>query len=103
VAFNSPLPYVIGGEDGTIPRAHRHHRSAAATPDWATLFGSLDLCDCLQCKSLYSPAAYLVDILKFLADGPRKDGQSPLAVLLQRRPDLEHLELTCENTNTPLP
>src|SRR5207245_532448 len=29
--------------------------------------------------------------------------QSPLDVLLLRRPDLAHIPLTCENTNTPLP
>ena len=28
---------------------------------------------------------------------------SPLQVLLSRRPDIQHLPLTCENTNTPLP
>ena len=27
----------------------------------------------------------------------------PLEVLLERRPDIQHLPLTCENTNTPLP
>jgi hypothetical protein len=30
-------------------------------------------------------------------------GANPLDVLLERRPDIEHLPLTCENTNTPLP
>lgn len=28
---------------------------------------------------------------------------APLEVLAERRPDLQHLPLTCENTNTPLP
>jgi hypothetical protein len=28
---------------------------------------------------------------------------TPLAVLLNRRPDIQYLPLTCENTNTPLP
>ena len=28
---------------------------------------------------------------------------TPLQVLLERRPDIQHLPLTCENTNTPLP
>jgi hypothetical protein len=35
--------------------------------------------------------------------GKNKAGKTPLDVLLQRRPDLEHIPLTCENTNTPLP
>ncbi|WP_028523157.1 neuraminidase-like domain-containing protein [Runella limosa] len=78
------------------------------------LFGSLDFCDCESCQSIFSPAAYLVDILKFLdlkkidSDGnevlPRTYNlENPIDVLLERRPDIEHLELTCENTNTVLP
>lgn len=101
VAFNSPLPYVISGDATEAPLALSLR--SAKIPNLSTLFGSLDLCDCRHCQSLYSPAAYLVDILKFLNDGPWKDGMSPLDVLLSRRPDIEHIELTCENTNTQLP
>jgi hypothetical protein len=72
----------------------------AEPPDLRTLFGALDMCDCEQCKSVYSPAAYLVDVLKFLEDRPQK---LPLQVLLGRRPDLAEIALTCENTQTPLP
>lgn len=78
------------------------------------LFGNLDYSDCDQCLSVFSPAAYLVDILKFLdlrklnSEGGELskktyDKENPLDVLLSRRPDIEHLELTCENTNTVLP
>ena len=66
-------------------------------PDWQTLFGSLDLCECQHCRSVFSPAAYLVDILHYLKDRNVK------GVLFQRRPDIGEIELTCENTNTPLP
>lgn len=111
VAFNSPLPYVIsGGEmgmpDPQTPVADTGLAANFSTgADWRRLFGSLDLCNCHHCRSLYSPAAYLVDILKFLDDGPMQEdlGLSPLQVLLTRRPDIEHIELTCENTNTQLP
>src|SRR5262249_982269 len=49
------------------------------------------------------PAAYLVDLLYFL-DVPVPSGtKSPQEVLLDRRPDIQYLPLTCENTNTPLP
>ena len=72
--------------------------------DLTTLFGSLNLCDCGHCQSVYSPAAYLVDILHFLDTSlPNKADKSPLKVLLERRPDLEHIKLNCENTNTALP
>jgi hypothetical protein len=65
-----------------------------------SLFGPLALCDCEHCRSVYSPAAYLVDLLHFLDPPVTKP---PLAVLRQRRPDLETTLLTCANTNTPLP
>jgi hypothetical protein len=107
-----------------------------ALPTLENLFGSLDFCDCEHCRSMLSPAAYLVDLLHFVdrddtvwaanlaqwradhGDAPypfespeafNAAGQpagteiTPLQVLLGRRPDLQHLPLTCENTNTPLP
>lgn len=95
---NSPGPFVI--PNGNMKSAVT---KLTSTPDLPTLFGTLDLCDCAQCQSVYSPAAYYVDILKFLADGPINNGLNPLEVLLTRRPDLEHIELTCENTSTQLP
>src|SRR5213594_3442516 len=101
-----------------------------------SLFGSMDFCACDHCRSILSPAAYLVDLLLFLhadeqewkdfcnswrsehggapypfpnqaafkaANQPQDTEISPLSVLLSRRPDIEHLPLTCENTNTALP
>ncbi len=95
-------------------------------PDWQTLFGSLALCECEHCRSVYSPAAYLVDLLHFLknrklvdkvtynSDGTvksvtyKKDSKTNATlvakdVLYKRRPDLGTIELTCENTNLPIP
>jgi hypothetical protein len=103
-------------------------------PEWSTLFSSLELCECEHCRSVYSPAAYLVDVLHFLNDRKLTDeverdnagsitkvsyrqrpygtdggteviGQAASAkdALFSRRPDLGEIELTCENTNTPLP
>jgi peptidoglycan hydrolase-like protein with peptidoglycan-binding domain len=66
-------------------------------PDWETLFGSFDLCDCADCNSVHGPAAYFVDLLQFLAS------RDVLTRLLSRRPDLQEIELSCENTNTVLP
>ncbi|MBW8873690.1 MAG: peptidoglycan-binding protein [Acidobacteria bacterium] len=76
-----------------------------AYPTLEKLFGSLDFCACEHCRSILSPAAYLVDLLLFI-DRPKEvwDGkENPQSVLLDRRPDIQHLPLTCENTNTPLP
>ena len=117
-----------------------------AYPTLAGLVGALDYCTCDDCRSVLSPAAYLVDLLLYLdrdaedwartaaawttahggAPYPFPDPDSfaafqatwtaqhpgaplpdtaipPLQVLLARRPDLQHLPLTCENTNTALP
>ena len=77
-------------------------------PTWEDLFGNLDFCDCEHCNSVYSPAAYLVALLKFLRDRGALDGltgpldQAPDA-RPQRRPDIGHIELNCHNTNTTLP
>jgi peptidoglycan hydrolase-like protein with peptidoglycan-binding domain len=73
-------------------------------PNYGDLFGSLDLCACDACRSVLSPAAYLVDLLEFLRHStPNAQKRTPLDVLLARRPDLSALPLTCENTNTTLP
>ncbi|MBL8425766.1 MAG: peptidoglycan-binding protein [Candidatus Accumulibacter phosphatis] len=73
-------------------------------PDLADLFGSLDACECRHCASVYSPAAYLVDILHFLMNcRSSSPGRSALAVLFARRPDLGEVDLTCDNTHTTLP
>jgi hypothetical protein len=67
------------------------------------LFGEMDYCACDHCRSILSPAAYLVDLLHFLDRIDLPANENPLPVLLSRRPDIEHLPLTCENTNTVLP
>ena len=115
-------------------------------PTMESLFGSLDFCECEHCRSVLSPAAYLVDLLQFLDREPKiwentlKDWENkhgdapypfknkaafdafiakwhsdhpteldpntkrtPYEILIERRPDLPHIQLTCENTNTALP
>ena len=80
----------------------------AALPNLQTLFGSLDYCECTHCRSVYSPAAYFVDVMRYLGDRGTQGstinvGKKVRDVLLERRPDLGEIELSCENTNTPLP
>jgi peptidoglycan hydrolase-like protein with peptidoglycan-binding domain len=88
------------------------HLFGEGVPDLEDLFGSLDLCQCDHCSSVYSPAAYLVDILHFLMNRRSKTpGRTALDILFgepdnpkrRRRWDIGEIELTCENTNTPLP
>jgi hypothetical protein len=73
-------------------------------PDLQALFGSLDYFQCQDCQSVYSPAAYLVDLLQYLvqfsASGAASNARDALLV---RRPDLQYIALDCNNTNITLP
>lgn len=90
---------------------------------WDTLFGHADraLCACRECRSAYSPASYLVTLLELLdahpkgpscpsaadADAAASGGSSNILslaeVFVRRRPDVQELPLTCENTNVEVP
>ncbi len=96
--FTEYVPWAIAGDAATQGAAQDEIVEAVADLD--TLFGNQMLCECRHCRSVYSPAAYLVDLLRFLdpAGGPKS-----VDVLLARRPDLQHVALTCDNTNTPIP
>ena len=74
----------------------------ASDPTWASLFGNVDYCSCLHCRSIYSPAAYLVDLLSWL-DGHDFGQKTAFERLSERRPDIQRIELSCENTNIVLP
>lgn len=69
------------------------------------LFGSLDSCECAHCRSLYGPAAYFADVAHFLqrCDADPANTLTAWDVLLERRPDLEHILLNCENASTEMP
>ena len=90
-------PMVIGNNRQNIQSVLNQN-----IPNWSTLFGPLDLSDCEDCHSLYSPAAYLVDLLEFLRKTPVTGGTLQ-DVLFARRPDLQYIKLSCENTNTTIP
>ncbi len=71
---------------------------------YAEMFGSQDYCECEHCKSIFGPAAYFVDLMKFVDDHVDLVGNHPERIALKtRRPDLWDLELTCENTNAAVP
>ena len=97
--FNTVLPRVM------------LHPTPNPISNLRTLFGSTDLCACSHCRSVHGPAAYLADLFAYLQDrsqeieigGGATIETTVLATLLQRRPDLGEIELTCANTQTPLP
>lgn len=117
---SSPAVYVMSPPASVLQEAKnefiKHY------PTMETLFGSLDFCECEACRSVLSPAAYLVDLLQFLNPGDAAwnsfqtfwktthNGEEYTAehkkaydALIERRPDIPHLPLTCENTHTVLP
>ncbi len=95
-AFNNISTYVLEPYElpGKIPNG---------IPNLEGLFGSLDFCECKHCRSVLSPAAYLVDLLEFLQYAHADDGKPVLEKLFERRPDIGNIDLSCENTNAPLP
>lgn len=75
-------------------------------PNLEDLFGAQDLCSCEHCRSVYSPAAYMVDLLHWLSavNVTGVSGINNLKMAIDaRRPEIQNILLTCENTNTPLP
>jgi hypothetical protein len=79
-------------------------------PNMKSLFQSVDFCECEECRTVHSAAAYVVDTLQFLKNRLVVDTTTvPASVkiakdmLFDRRPDLWDTDLSCDNTNTPLP
>ncbi|HEY0377591.1 MAG TPA: neuraminidase-like domain-containing protein [Pyrinomonadaceae bacterium] len=106
VAGPQPEPAAGGQLLRPAPKGQAAENAAdvLAYPTLEGLFGEMDFCACDHCRSILSPAAYLVDLLHFIDQTPTEPlKENPQAVLLERRPDIEHLPLTCENTNTAMP
>lgn len=74
-------------------------------PSYDEVFGSLDYCDCSECKSIFGAAAYLVDLLRLIDKAitvPNTNIPARMK-LSDRRPDLAQIPLTCEMTNNVIP
>jgi hypothetical protein len=106
------LPPIYGLSASDDDRQNAKNAIVQQFPSMASLFGNMDFCDCEDCRSVLSPAAYFVDVLEFLnGSAANSKGYTPLDVLIGskdgklpgRRPDLGALPLTCENTNTAMP
>lgn len=67
--------------------------------DFQDLFGNLNFCECSQCNSVLSPAAYFVDLLQYLKSSSPPAYQE----LKRRRSDLWHIPLNCDQTNRTVP
>jgi len=76
-------------------------------PGYASLINDQPWCECEQCQSVLSPAAYFVDLMHYverhiLADSFARQLEHPLH-LERRRPDLWELPLSCGNTKDIVP
>lgn len=96
-------------------------QNANVALDLEDLFGGMDYCEYDACTDVTSPANYFVELMQYLRNNtldPKLDqngnplfpntsdasyNKTALDVLLKRRPDLQHLQLTCENANTLIP
>ncbi|KAL4767106.1 hypothetical protein BDW60DRAFT_164297 [Aspergillus nidulans var. acristatus] len=83
-------------------------------PNMKSLFQLGEACACDDCMTVHSASAYVVDTLSFLdrrqvidtTDPSKPEGakiEGARKFLFSRRPDLGDLDLSCDNTNTPLP
>lgn len=101
---------------GDLLARHPFDNTDTATGDylkkidgWEVLFGSLDYCRCEHCRSIFGPAAYFVDLMRYiqlhiLDQFPEDEDEALHALhLKKRRPDLWKLPLTCEHTNELMP
>ncbi len=67
--------------------------------DLRGLFDSLDSCFCEPCRSVLSPAAYLVALLEFVHD---QVSAAAYQELIARRPWIADTLLDCDNAMTPM-
>jgi Tc toxin complex TcA C-terminal TcB-binding domain/Neuraminidase-like domain len=80
-------------------------------PNLKSLFQQGDMCACEECRSVHGASAYVADVLQFLSNRLVVDTTAAPAIslkgakneLFSRRPDLGDTDLSCSNTNTPLP
>ncbi|MDA9421112.1 neuraminidase-like domain-containing protein [Bradyrhizobium sp. CCBAU 53380] len=76
-------------------------------PSYQSMFGSLDYYEVPECNSIFSPAAYFLDIMRITDEYItyyNKETIPPGYRLDERRRDLfDEIKLTCEETTTTLP
>ncbi|QRM90340.1 hypothetical protein FG167_14210 [Lacinutrix sp. WUR7] len=103
---NAFVPSILKGLSGAQPDISTTNTAIALNlPDMELLFGSLDTCSCEHCQSVYSPAAYLTDMLQWLKSDMKcqQTGNNGFVEINSRRPDIQYIQLNCKNTNTVLP
>lgn len=103
-------PAALEGESAQL-YSKQIERIVAEQPDLKSLFGSADVCACRHCRSIYGPAAYFADVMRFLRNRlvrnttlpPGPSTQTAQDALFARRPDLGEIDLNCDNAEVPVP
>ena len=88
--------------ENATPELVQYFRSI---PGFTDLFSLPAFCDCAHCKSMFGPAAYFVDLMRFIdLHVTQANPAIPAGLTLRdRRPDLWQIPLDCENTNRQIP
>ncbi|KPA95917.1 neuraminidase-like domain-containing protein [Pseudomonas asplenii] len=76
-----------------------------ALPSYAAMFGNQNFCTCEDCKSIFGPAAYYVDIMRITDAYVSQVNKATIPAAYQlavRRNDLFTLPLSCATTNDTL-
>ncbi|MBZ5788749.1 hypothetical protein K8353_01390 [Burkholderia contaminans] len=97
-------PYFRGTPLDTVDESF--NQTFQNLPSYQDLFGSLDYCDCPECRSIFGPAAYLVDLLRIIDEyvtKPNTGTIDPAFLFTKRRADIGGIPLTCDKTNTSVP
>jgi hypothetical protein len=97
------LPSALEGESFQL-LSNQIKSIVAEQPDLKSLFGSTDVCACRNCRSIYGPAAYFADVMRFLRNRlvrsttlpPGPSTKTAKEELFKRRPDLGEIDLNCE-------
>jgi len=82
------------------PTFIQHQRSI---PGYTQLFGNLDFTESDHCRSIFGPAAYFVDLLRFIEHNIPQNDLPQDHRLDQRQPHIFYMPLDCDNTFTLLP
>lgn len=91
-------PFIQNTTFNHIPASFLEHQQAI--PGYDRLFGNLDYVDCEPCRSVFGPAAYFVDLMRFIEETITNRNSIPHEHQLERRrPDLFSLKLDCANTS----
>lgn len=97
--FNHAGYYV----NSSFNKPHLIDKLSNDLPGLADLFGNIDYLETNFDSTVYSPAAYLADLLAFLDKCKTRSGETVLEVLEKRRPDITNIILNEQNTVTVLP